>query len=110
MGRLIDGYAEGLIDRAEFEPRIASFRRRTQDWEAQIKAMRDEAAQQTTLSLILGHIADFARGVPARLEGLEWHERRDLIRRFVKRVEIGRVDINASVRIDPPPPCDPSGR
>ncbi len=32
MGRLIDSYTEGMIDRTEFEPRIASFRRRVQDW------------------------------------------------------------------------------
>jgi len=110
MGRLIDGYAEGLIDRAEFEPRIASFRRRTQEWEAQVKAMRDEAAQQTTLSLIIGRLEDFARRVHASMDGLDWHERRDLIRLLVKRVEIDREDINVVFRIDPPPSCDPSGR
>lgn len=35
MGRLIDSYAEGLIERAEFEPRIAGFRQRIEGWEAQ---------------------------------------------------------------------------
>ena len=35
MGRLIDGYAEGLIDKADFEPRVAGLRQRIKTWEEQ---------------------------------------------------------------------------
>jgi hypothetical protein len=48
MDRLIDSYAEGLIERREFEPRLAGFRQRIQEWETQASAMRDEAAQRRT--------------------------------------------------------------
>jgi len=44
MGRLIDSYTEGLIERAEFEPRIAGFRQRIAGWDGQIKAMRCKSA------------------------------------------------------------------
>ena len=44
MARLIDGYAEGLIDKAEFEPRIAGLRQRIKGWEEQAASLRDEAA------------------------------------------------------------------
>jgi site-specific DNA recombinase len=110
MGRLIDSYAEGLIERAEFEPRIGGFRQRIQGWEAQLKAMRDEAALQTTLSLVIGRLEDFAKRVHDRVTEVDWHARRELIRMLVKRVEIDRDDVNVVFRIDPAPPLsDPRG-
>jgi site-specific DNA recombinase len=110
MGRLIDSYAEGLIERAEFEPRIGGFRQRIQGWEAQLKAMRDEAALQTTLSLVIGRLEDFAKRVHDRVTEVDWHARRELIRMLVKRVEIDRDDVNVVFRIDPASPLsDPRG-
>ena len=103
MGRLIDCYAEGLIERAEFEPRIAGFRQRIQAWEVQAKALQDEAAQRHTLSLIIGRLEDFARRVHDRVSEVDWHQRRELIRLLVKRVEIDHEDINVVLRIDPSP-------
>jgi site-specific DNA recombinase len=110
MGRLIDSYAEGLIERAEFEPRIAGFRQRIQAWEAQAKALQDEAAQRHTLSLILGRLEDFAHHVQDRMSELDWHKRRELIRLLVKRIEIDHERINVVLRIGPPSPrSDQSG-
>jgi len=108
MGRLIDSYAEGLIERTEFEPRSAGFRQRIGGWQAQLKAMRDEAALHTTLSLVIGRLEDFARRVHDRVAEANWDTRRELIRLLVKQVEIGRDDVNIVFRVDPaPPPLDP---
>ena len=60
---MIDGYAEGLIDKADFEPRIAGLRQRIKTWEEQATTLRDEVAQRTALSLIVGRLQDFARQV-----------------------------------------------
>ena len=103
LGRLIDSYAEGLIERAEFEPRMTGLRQRIQGWKAQLKAMRDEAALQTTLWLVIGRLEDFATRVHGRISEIDWHARRELIRLLVKRVEIDRDDINVVFRIDPAP-------
>jgi len=100
MGRLIDSYAEGLIERAEFEPRIAGFRQRIAGWDGQIKAMRDEAALQSTLSLIIGRLEDFAKRVHDRMSEVDWLMQRELIRTLVKRVEINQDDINVVFRVD----------
>jgi site-specific DNA recombinase len=107
MGRLIDSYAEGLIDRAEFAPRIAGFRQRLLGWETQATALRDEAALRATLSLVIGRLEDFAHRVHDRVADTDWHLRRDLIRILVKRVEIDRDEINVVFRVDPSP-SDPS--
>ena len=103
MDRLIDSYADGLIEKAEFEPRITGLRQRIESWQAQIDTMRDEAARQATLSLIIGRLEDFAKRVQDRMGDVDWRMRRDLIRVLVKRVEIHQEDVNVVFRIDPIP-------
>jgi site-specific DNA recombinase len=110
MDRLIDSYAEGLLERREFEPRLAGFRQRIQGWEMQAAAMRDQAAQRRTLSLITGRLEDFADRVQDRLATADWHQRRELIRMLAKRIEIDREEVNVVFRVEPlhcPP--DPNG-
>jgi site-specific DNA recombinase len=103
MGRLIDSYAEGLIDKAEFEPRITGLRQRIQGWEEQAVVVRDEAEQRAALSLIVGRLEDFARQVRERVASVDWRLQRDLIRTLVKRVEIDREDVNVVLRVTPSP-------
>ncbi len=103
MGRLIDSYAEGLIDKAEFEPRITGLRKRIQGWEEQAVVLRDAAEQRAALSLIVGRLEDFARQVCERVASVDWHLQRDLIRTLVKRVEIDREDVNVVLRVTPSP-------
>jgi site-specific DNA recombinase len=115
MDRLIDSYAEGLIERREFEPRLAGFRQRIQGWETQANAMRDEAAQRRTLSLIIGRLEEFSDRVQNSLAAADWQQRRELIRLLVKRIEIDRQDVNVVFRVEPihsppgPNPSDASG-
>ena len=111
--RLIDGYAEGLIDKAEFEPRIAGLRQRIAGWEERAASLRDEAALRTTLALVIGRLEDFAQRVQGRMAEVDWSLQRDLIRTLVKRVEIDRDGINVVFRVAPSPsdprPPDPGG-
>jgi len=62
MGRLIDGYAEGLIDKADFEPRVAGLRQRIKSWEEQATTLRDEVAQRAALSLVVGRLQTPSEG------------------------------------------------
>jgi site-specific DNA recombinase len=109
MGRLIDSYAEGLIERTEFEPRMVGFRNRIAGWEEQAKAMQEDAAQRTTLSLIVGRLENFAHQMRDRIACVDWHQRRQLIRLLVKRIEINHEDIHVVFRVDPSPTPDGNG-
>jgi site-specific DNA recombinase len=109
VARLIDGYAEGLIEKAEFEQRITGLRHRIKTWEQQAAALRDEAALRRTLSLIIGRLGDFAKQVQERMASPEWLLQRDLIRLLVKRVEVDHDDINVVFRVAPPPRSLPPG-
>src|SRR3954471_1404521 len=114
MARLIDSYADGLIDKAEFEPRITGLRQRIKGWEEQAASLRDEAALRGTLSLIVGRFEDFAQRVRGRMAEVGWSLQRDLIRTLVKRVEIDHDSINVVFRVAPSPsdpgPSDPDGK
>jgi hypothetical protein len=56
-----------------------------------------------TLTLLVGRLEDFAGHVRNKLEAFDWHQRRDLIRLLVKRVEIDHTDITVVFRVTPLP-------
>jgi len=103
IARLIDSYAEGLIDKGEFEPRVTRLRQRLARLEEQRQALADEAAVQGALQLIIGRLEDFAAKLHDGLEMADWASKRDLIRALVKRVEVAHHEVNGVFRIDPYP-------
>ena len=103
IARLIDSYAEGLIDKAEFEPRIARMRERLMQIEAQAQQMKDEASLEHELTLILGRLDEFAARVKNGLHEADWLTRREIIRALVKRVEIDQEQVRVVFRVNPPP-------
>ena len=103
IARLIDSYAEGLIDKQEFEPRITRLRQRLARVEEQRQALADEAALAGELQLIIGRLEDFVAKLQDGLEAADWASQRDLIRALVKRVEVARNEVNVVFRIAPYP-------
>jgi site-specific DNA recombinase len=100
LARLIDSYAEGLLEKHEFEPRIARLRQRLTHLEAQRQQLADEAAVQTELQLIIGRLEDFAARVHAGLEDADWPRQREMIRALVKRVEVDHDQVHVVFRVD----------
>jgi site-specific DNA recombinase len=107
LARLIDSYAEGLIDKQEFEPRITRLRQRLTALEAQAQQIQDEAALQTELQMIIGRLEDFAAQVHGGLADADWTSKRELIRALVKRVEVTHSEVNVVFRVDQRP-TDPA--
>jgi site-specific DNA recombinase len=106
IARLIDGYAEGYLDKTEAEPRIRRFKERLHTLEVQAEQARTQARLEANLQLVIGRLEEFSAQVSDGLEQLDWHGRRDLIRTLVKRVEIEpeRVRVVFRVDEDSPPP------
>src|SRR4051794_41914328 len=59
IGRLIDSYAEGLIDKAEFEPRLSELRRRVAKLEAGAGGLKTSAQQNPCPPLGIRKIQSF---------------------------------------------------
>jgi site-specific DNA recombinase len=105
IARLIDSYAEGLIDKGEFEPRIARMRERLKQIEAQAQQVKDEASLERELTLILGRLDEFAARIKTGLHEADWLTRRESIRALVKRVEIDQDQVRVVFRVNPPVFC-----
>lgn len=103
MGRLIDSYAEGLIDKGEFEPRITRLKERMAALEAQAKQVSQEMALNTELRLIISRLEDFGVRVKDSLEQVDWATQREIIRTLVKQVEIEQEQVNVVFRVGPSP-------
>ena len=99
MGRLIDCYADGLIEKHDFEPRITRLKERIAAVEAQASDLASQLAQQSELRLVIGHLEDFAAVVHENLDHLDWAAQRAIIRALVKRVEIDQRQVTGIFRI-----------
>ena len=100
VARLIDGYAEGYIDKSEAEPRIRAFKERIRVLSDHVDELKSAAQQETNLQLVIGRLEQFASAVEANLDKLDWLGRRDLIRTLVKRVELDYDKVNIVYRIE----------
>jgi len=107
MARLIDGYAEGFVQKAEFEPRITRLRQRLLELEQQAQEIQDREHLQAELQIAINRLEEFGEQVRENLTEADWHMRRELIRMLVKRVEIGKEEIKIVFRI--PPDTNASG-
>ena len=107
IGRLIDSYAEGLIEKGDFEPRVRRLKERAGALEAQAHELANEAALQSELRLLIGRLADFAATVRGGLDEADWNARRDIIRALIRRVEIDKGQVSVVFRVTPGP--DPPG-
>jgi site-specific DNA recombinase len=108
LARLIDSYAEGLIDKQEFEPRVTRMRERLQHLEEQLQRLTEEAEGEEELRQILGCLETFAAKVKDGLHDADFQTRRDIIRALVKRVEIDEQQIRVVFRVSPISPAPAS--
>jgi len=103
IARLIDAYEAGLLEKAEFEPRLQSARQRLGRLESQAQAQAGMDREQEDLRLILGQFQEFAAQVRQGLDDANWGVRREIIRALVKRVEIGPEEVRIVYRVTPRP-------
>src|SRR3954471_4595598 len=110
IGRLIDSYAAGVIDRPEFEPRVAALKARVAQLQDQQRAAAEAVDAERELTLVIGRVEDFAARVRDSLDRLDWHGTREIIRTLVRRVEIDREHIEVVFRVPPSADDDSSTR
>jgi site-specific DNA recombinase len=103
IARMIDGYADGLIEKSEFEPRIKRVKERLNHLERQRDELQDENLLNAQLQLIIGRVEDFAKRVEEGLTHTDWPTRRELIRALVRRVEVAEEEVTVVFRVAPSP-------
>ena len=99
IGRLIDSYAEGVIDKAEFEPRITGLKQRMSQLEERHEAALEAAAAERDLSLVISRLEDFSARVTEGLDALDERGRQEIVRALVRRIEIDDPGIEVIFRV-----------
>jgi site-specific DNA recombinase len=108
IDRLIDCYAGGFIEKAEFEPRIAGLKLRLSQLQEQQQAAVETANAERELSLVISRLEDFSAKISQGLDRLDWHGTRQIIHTIVRRIEIDHDSVEVVFRV-PPPPGSPGG-
>jgi len=103
IGRLIDAYQEGLLDKEEFEPRMRGAKERLAQLEREAQAQASAEAEAEELRLVIGQLQGFAARVRDGLVQADWCTRREILVALVKRVEVDREEVRVVYRVSPPP-------
>src|SRR5512147_176368 len=101
--RLIDAYEDGLMEKAEFEPRVLRARERLSQLEAEARAEDEWQIAEQELRLVIGQLEGFAQRVDEGLGAADWRTRREVIRALVKRVEIDETEVRVVYKVRPYP-------
>jgi site-specific DNA recombinase len=103
MARLIDSYAEGLIEKEEFEPRIKRLKQRAAELAQQTNQLAEEQTQQSELQLLMGQLEEFAKQVEHGLESVDPLTRREIIRAVVRQIEVEAEQIRVVFKVSARP-------
>jgi len=100
IGRLIDIYQDGHIDREEFDSRLGHSKQRLRKLEEQIVTLSQAQDRDKNLQLMIGHVETFAKMVESSLAKADFSTKREVIRALVKQIEIGEQDVRIVYKVD----------
>jgi site-specific DNA recombinase len=101
ISRLIDAYGDGMLEKTEFEPRIAAARERLSRLEAEKSQNAVQESQESELRLLIGRLDEFAKRVSDGLKQPKWETRREIVRALVKQVELDEGEVRIVYRVSP---------
>ena len=110
ISRLIDAYEDGILEKTEFEPRVARARQRFERLKQDAVAAAEQAAQRQELQSVLGQLDDFADQVRDGLDKADFDTRREIIRCLVKVIKIEDAHVRITYRVSPRPFASGSSR
>ena len=102
INRLIDAFAEGLLDKSEFESRVTKARERAQRHTQELAQLNAKDAEQANLRAALNCLDEFTSHIRNGLDNADWTARREIIRLLVERICIEPEQIRIVYRISFP--------
>jgi site-specific DNA recombinase len=103
IGRLIDAYENGWLDKAEFEPRIQRTKERLLREEETLAQHQRDASNDEELRLLFGEFAVFAEQLTESLEQADFTTRRKLLRLLINRIEVDQDEVRIVYKVQPRP-------
>ena len=86
--RLIDSFADGLIDKNQLASRMGRTKIRIADLDAKIKTCAGDVDQREHLRLATNRLRELAATVGPELGSADWQRRRGIMRTVVQRIDI----------------------
>jgi site-specific DNA recombinase len=102
INRLIDAFETGVLEKAEFEPRLRSARERLARLEAEQQTTRQRQAETADLNASINQLEMFAQQVGTSLADADWNTRQSIVRALIKEVKIGKDNLRIVYKVKPP--------
>jgi len=103
MGRLIDAYENGWLDKSDFEPRIQHVRQRLAREQEALAQRQREQASEAELRLLVGQFETFTQHIADGLEQADFETKRRLLRLLIHRIEVDQDEIRIVYKVQPHP-------
>ena len=101
IGRLIDSYQGGLVEKGEFEPRMRTAREKLERLRTDLRERVEYEQQDAELQLVLGRMREFAEKVSDGLGNADWATRRAIIRAVVKEIRVDDEEVRIAYKVAP---------
>lgn len=98
--RLIDSFAEGLIEKDQLASRMARTKSRIADLDTRINTYARDLNRRDHLRLATNRFRELAATVGPELGSADWQGKREIIRSVVQRIEIDTEIIKIVFRVD----------
>ncbi len=98
--RLIDSFADGLIDKDQLASRMGRTKSRVADLDAKIKTYAGDLNQREHLRLAMNRLRELAATVGPELGIADWQRRREIIRTVVERIDIDTDVVKIIFRVN----------
>jgi site-specific DNA recombinase len=102
ISRLIDSYAEGVIAKIEFEPRVKSYKKRLSNIEQQLFQITHNKSERFELHFLITQLESFSEKIKNNLEVIDWQMKRSIFETLIKQVEIEQEKVTVVFRVSNP--------
>jgi site-specific DNA recombinase len=99
IARIIDSYADGLVTKDEFEPRIKRAKQQLAKINEQTKRLTEENGDTEQLQLIIVRLDEFAAKIKDKLQQVDWATKREIIRSLIQRIEMDEGKVKVVFRV-----------
>ena len=90
MDRLIDSFAEGVIDKDQFTPRMNRTKTRISEIDAKIAAQTSDQGRQAHIRLVRSRLTEISSHVQNELSDADWTTKREIFAPLFSESRLGK--------------------
>ena len=102
VGRLIDAYSDGVLEKSEFEPRLVKARARIARLHDELTQLDQQDVEQAQLRQALARLDEFSARIREGLDRADATTRREIVRTLIERIRVERDQVRLIYRINFP--------